>query len=101
VHLWRDHGRWAWIMRPCRIVLCGARHRGCLAGWISATRDRAVLVLFFVAIFAGVPVGFVLLIATAAYLWATGANSSSCAADHGQRHGNYILLAVPFFILAG
>ena len=33
----------------------------------------AALVLFFAAIFAGVPVGFVLLLAAAAYMWASGA----------------------------
>src|SRR5207244_7652358 len=53
-------------------------------------------------IFAGVPVGFVLLLATAAYLWAADAASLVVLPQtmvNGT--GNFILLAVPFFILAG
>jgi tripartite ATP-independent transporter DctM subunit len=62
----------------------------------------AALALFFAAIFAGVPVGFVLLLATAAYLWTTGAATMVVLPQtmvNGT--GNFILLAVPFFILAG
>jgi tripartite ATP-independent transporter DctM subunit len=62
----------------------------------------AALTLFFVAIFAGVPVGFVLLLATATYLWAADAASFVVLPQtmvNGT--GNFILLAVPFFILAG
>ena len=62
----------------------------------------AALALFFVAILAGVPVGFVLLLATATYLWATDAGSFVVLPQtmvNGT--GNFILLAVPFFILAG
>jgi tripartite ATP-independent transporter DctM subunit len=67
--------------------------------------DAAIIValaLFFVAIFAGVPVGFVLLLATATYLWAADAVSFVVLPQtmvNGT--GNFILLAVPFFILAG
>ncbi len=60
------------------------------------------LVLFFVAIFAGVPVGFVLLLATATYLWAADAGPFVILPQtmvNGT--GNFILLAIPFFILAG
>ncbi|HME29323.1 MAG TPA: TRAP transporter large permease subunit [Pseudolabrys sp.] len=60
------------------------------------------LALFFVAIFAGVPVGFVLLLATATYLWVADAGSFVVLPQtmvNGT--GNFILLAVPFFILAG
>lgn len=60
------------------------------------------LVLFFVAICAGVPVGFVLLLATASYLWATDAPSFVVLPQTmSSGTGNFILLAVPFFILAG
>jgi tripartite ATP-independent transporter DctM subunit len=67
--------------------------------------DAAIVValaLFFVAIFAGVPVGFVLLLATATYLWAADAGPFVILPQtmvNGT--GNFILLAVPFFILAG
>src|SRR6516225_7639550 len=60
------------------------------------------LALFFVAIFAGVPVSFVLLLATATYLWVADAGSFVVLPQtmvNGT--GNFILLAVPFFILAG
>src|SRR6516165_10833844 len=72
-------------------------------GWLGG--DAAIIValaLFFLAIFAGVPVGFVLLLATATYLWAADAASFVVLPQtmvNGT--GNFILLAVPFFILAG
>ena len=62
----------------------------------------ATLALFFLAILAGVPVGFVLLLATAAYLWTADAGPFVILPQtmvNGT--GNFILLAVPFFILAG
>ena len=71
----------------------------CLGG------DAAIIValaLFFIAILAGVPVGFVLLLATAAYLWTADAGSFVVLPQtmvNGT--GNFILLGVPFFILAG
>jgi tripartite ATP-independent transporter DctM subunit len=62
----------------------------------------AALMLFFIAILAGVPVGFVLLLATASYLWTSDAGPFVILPQtmvNGT--GNFILLAVPFFILAG
>jgi tripartite ATP-independent transporter DctM subunit len=60
------------------------------------------LILFFAAIFAGVPVGFVLLLATATYLWsASSASFVVLPQTMVNGTGNFILLAVPFFILAG
>jgi tripartite ATP-independent transporter DctM subunit len=60
------------------------------------------LAVFFVAIFTGTPVGFVLLLATATYLWASDAGPFVVLPQtmvNGT--GNFILLAIPFFILAG
>ena len=100
-----EHGRMAWGV--------GAAFVGVMAA-AAATRDfwlpqlggdaaiLAALALFFTAIFAGVPVGFVLLLATATYLWGTDAASLVVLPQtmvNGT--GNFILLAVPFFILAG
>jgi tripartite ATP-independent transporter DctM subunit len=100
-----EHGRMAWGV--------GVPFVGVIAA-AAATRDLwlprlggdaailAVLALFFAAIFAGVPVGFVLLLATATYLWATDAASLVVLPQtmvNGT--GSFILLAVPFFILAG
>jgi tripartite ATP-independent transporter DctM subunit len=74
--------------------------------WLpSLGGDAAIMValaLFFVAIFSGVPVGFILLLSTATYLWAADAASFVVLPQtmvNGT--GNFILLAVPFFILAG
>jgi len=100
-----EHGSMAWGV--------GAPFVGLMAA-AAATRDfwlpqlggdaaiLAALALFFTAIFAGVPVGFVLLLATATYLWGTDAASLVVLPQtmvNGT--GNFILLAVPFFILAG
>ena len=71
--------------------------------WLGG--DSAIIIalaVFFVAILAGVPVGFVLLLATATYLWAADASSFVVLPQtmvNGT--GNFILLAIPFFILAG
>jgi tripartite ATP-independent transporter DctM subunit len=59
------------------------------------------LALFFIAILAGVPVGFVLLLATASYLWTADGSFVVLPQTMVNGTGNYILLAVPFFILAG
>jgi tripartite ATP-independent transporter DctM subunit len=62
----------------------------------------AALALFFIAILAGVPVGFVLLMATVVYLWTSGASSMVVVPQSmANGTGNFILLAIPFFILAG
>jgi tripartite ATP-independent transporter DctM subunit len=73
--------------------------------WLPLSGDHplyAALVLFFVAILAGVPVGFVLLLSTAAFLWFSGF-PSMVVLPHNMINGtgNFILLAVPFFIFAG
>jgi tripartite ATP-independent transporter DctM subunit len=59
------------------------------------------LLLFFAAILAGVPVGFVLLLATSAYLWAAETPLSVLPQTMINGIGNFILLAIPFFIFAG
>ncbi|MEW6645410.1 MAG: TRAP transporter large permease subunit [Pseudomonadota bacterium] len=74
--------------------------------WLPRLGDDAAivvaLVLFFAAILAGVPVGFVLLLATATYLWGTGtATLVVLPQTMVNGTGNFILLAVPFFILTG
>ncbi len=79
------------LLRPYWLPLLGAD-----------TPIIAALVLFFVAILAGVPVGFVLLLSTATFLWLTGgALMVVLPQTMVNGTGNYILLAIPFFILAG
>jgi len=105
VNLRRDHGAMA--------LGVGAAFAATIAAaaltreiWLPMLGDDgsiiAALSLFFVAILAGVPVGFVLLLSTATYLWGTGTASLVVLPQtmvNGT--GNFILLAVPFFILAG
>jgi tripartite ATP-independent transporter DctM subunit len=60
------------------------------------------LILFFVAVVIGLPIGFALLLSTASYLW-TGdvAPIEALPQQMVNGTGNFILLAIPFFILAG
>jgi len=105
IHLRREHGAAAWAVALAfaLVLAAGAATQAVWQPWIEG--DAAIvgtLILFFAAILAGVPVGFVLLLATAAYLWATDAAPLVVLPQSMvQGTGNYILLAVPFFILAG
>jgi tripartite ATP-independent transporter DctM subunit len=105
VHLRREHGKAALEVAGVLGVLLVAAilTRDAWLPWFTGdTGITAVLVFFFLAILAGVPVGFVLLLSTAAYMWVTGTASMVVLPQtmvNGT--GNFILLAVPFFILAG
>jgi TRAP-type C4-dicarboxylate transport system permease small subunit len=105
VHLWREHGRMAWKVAGAFMMLMALAMitRGTWQPWFSGDAAiTAALLLFLVAIFAGVPVGFVLLLATASYMWITGTASMVVLPQSMVNGtGNFILLAVPFFILAG
>ena len=103
--LWRAHGRLALIVAALFLVATAAAATT-YGSWLPALGDDssliAALVLFFVAIFEGVPVGFVLLLASASYLWTSGAAPLVVLPQTMVAGaGNYILFAVPFFILAG
>jgi len=104
-NLRRDHGAMAlWVGAGfAAVVAIAALTRDT---WLPMLGDDAAIIaalsLFFFAILAGVPVGFVLLLSTATYLWGTGTASLVVLPQtmvNGT--GNFILLAVPFFILAG
>jgi tripartite ATP-independent transporter DctM subunit len=100
----RAHGRLALTVGVAvAVVLVVAESTG--GFWLPLSGDYplyAALILFFVAILAGVPVGFVLLLSTAAFLWFSGF-PSMVVLPHNMINGtgNFILLAVPFFIFAG
>jgi tripartite ATP-independent transporter DctM subunit len=103
--LWRTHGRLALIV-AAMFLLATALAAATYGSWLPALSDDssliAALVLFFVAILAGAPVGFVLLLASASYLWTSGSTPLVVLPQTMVAGaGNYILLAVPFFILAG
>src|SRR6185437_8307339 len=105
IGLRRDHGMMALRMGAAfaATVTIAALTRDVWLPWLGD--DAAIIAalgLFFVAILAGVPVGFVLLLSTATYLWGTGTASLVVLPQtmvNGT--GSFILLAVPFFILAG
>ncbi len=105
VNLKRDHGAMALGVGAvfAAVITVAALTRDI---WLPLLGDDASIIaalsLFFFAILAGVPVGFVLLLSTATYLWGTGTASLVVLPQtmvNGT--GNFILLAVPFFILAG
>ena len=104
-HLWRTHGRLALIVAAV-FLAATALAATTYGSWLPALGDNsaivAALVLFFAAILASVPVGFVLLLAATSYLWTSGAGSLVVLPQTMVAGaGNYILLAIPFFILAG
>jgi tripartite ATP-independent transporter DctM subunit len=101
----RTHGRLAWPTAAAFLIVAGAA-AATSDSWLPFFGDQApiigALILFVIAILAGVPVGFVLLLATTAYLWGNGAISLVVLPQNMVNGtGNYILLAIPFFILAG
>src|SRR5271155_1466812 len=103
--VWREHGRLALVVATV-FLAATALAATTYGSWLPALGDDssiiAALVLFFAAIFAGVPVGFVLLLAAASYLWTSDAAPLLVLPQTMVAGaGNYILLAVPFFILAG
>jgi tripartite ATP-independent transporter DctM subunit len=104
-NLRRRHGMMAWgvgIGFAAAMTLL-ATTREIWLPWLGDDAGLiAALVMFFVAILAGVPVGFVLLLATATYLFISGtASLVVLSLTMVNSTGNFILLAVPFFILAG
>jgi len=105
VHLWREHRKTAWrVAAVFAIVIAAAilTRESWLPWFTGDAAITAVLLFFVVAILAGVPVGFVLLLSTAAYMWITGTASLVVLPQSMVNGtGNFILLAVPFFILAG
>jgi tripartite ATP-independent transporter DctM subunit len=104
-HLWREHRALAWrcALGLAIAIAIAAATRTVWSPWFSGdTAISATLILFFVAILAGVPVGFVLLLSTTTYMWITGTASLVVLPQSMVNGtGNFILLAVPFFILAG
>ena len=62
----------------------------------------AALVLFFVTIFCALPIGFALILSTIVYLWtADTVPMVALPQNMVDGTGNFVLLALPFFILAG
>lgn len=104
-NLWREH-RMLGVKMFCLAVLVMGAALATQGTWMpffeGDTAIIAALVIFVLGIFGGVPVGFVLLLSTAAYAWFTGTTSLVVLPQSMVNGtGNFILLAIPFFILAG
>jgi tripartite ATP-independent transporter DctM subunit len=71
--------------------------------WFSGDAGLWIaLGLFFCAVLIGLPVAFALLLGTAGFLYATGAVPMVALAQNMvDGTGNFVLLALPFFIFAG
>lgn len=104
-HFWQTHGQRVLPAAAVFVLAAGAAAMTC-GWWLPGFGDdgpiMVALALFVSLILAGVPVGFVLLLATAAYLWGSGTASLVVLPQNMVNGtGNYILLAISFFILAG
>jgi tripartite ATP-independent transporter DctM subunit len=71
--------------------------------WFAGDGAIAVaLILFFVTIFCALPIGFALILSTIVYLWiADTVPMVALPQNMVDGTGNFVLLALPFFILAG
>jgi tripartite ATP-independent transporter DctM subunit len=103
--LWQENGALALKLAAIGLIaaLFAALSRQLWLPWFSGDAAiAAALVFFLVAIFAGVPVGFVLLLSTAGFAWLSGSAAMVILPQSMVGGtGNFILLAIPFFILAG
>jgi tripartite ATP-independent transporter DctM subunit len=103
-NLWRDH-KGAGLIESLVLALALSGIAATGEWWLAELGGDAAIVaallVFLISILAGVPVGFVLLLATATYLWASDSPLVVLPQTMVNGTGNFILLAIPFFILAG
>lgn len=104
-HLWRVHRTIAPAITGALFVMTMAAlgTRDAWSPWLSGDTPVVVsLGLFFIAVLAGLPVAFALLLSTACYLWtADVAPMMALAQNMVNGTSNFVLLALPFFIFAG
>jgi tripartite ATP-independent transporter DctM subunit len=85
------------------MVVIAVASRSLWLTWFSG--DAAIstaLVLLFVGIFGGLPVGFALILSTMVYLWISGVVPMVALPQNMvDGTGNFVLLALPFFVFAG
>jgi len=73
-----------------------------LAWFAGDTAILSALLLFLFTILIGLPVGFALLLSTTAYLWTSDTVPLIALSQNMvDGSGNFVLLALPFFIFAG
>jgi tripartite ATP-independent transporter DctM subunit len=98
--------------RPLRDMTSGVIVAALIAGlylaWDHFSPDTVpssgalMLVGFFVTLFAGLPIGFALALAALTFIWAEGTLPGVIFAQQMARGiDNFVLLAIPFFILVG
>jgi len=98
--------------RPLRDMTSGVIVTALIAGlylaWDHFSPDTVpssgvlMLVGFFVTLFAGLPIGFALALAALTFIWAEGTLPGVIFAQQMARGiDNFVLLAIPFFILVG
>src|SRR5712672_472543 len=98
--------------RPAREMLSGIVATGVIVGlylaWDFLAPDSVpssgalMLVGFFITLFGGLPIGFALALAALIFIWVEGTLPGVIFAQQMARGiDNFVLLAIPFFILVG
>jgi tripartite ATP-independent transporter DctM subunit len=98
--------------RPVRDVISGAVATGLIAGLYLAwdfvapasvpSSGALMLAGFFITLFGGLPIGFALALAALIFIWVEGTLPGVIFAQQMARGiDNFVLLAIPFFILVG
>ena len=98
--------------RPVRDIVAGILAVGLIAGlylaWDFLAPDSVpssgtlMLIGFFITLFGGLPIGFALALAALIFIWVEGTLPGVIFAQQMARGiDNFVLLAIPFFILVG
>jgi tripartite ATP-independent transporter DctM subunit len=99
-------------LRPVRDMIAAAVATGLIAGlylaWDFAapasvpSSGTLMLAGFFITLFGGLPIGFALALAALTFIWVEGTLPGVIFAQQMARGiDNFVLLAIPFFILVG
>src|SRR5450432_225921 len=100
------------FLRQLREMIVGAIAAGLIAGLYLAwdflspasvpSSAALMLVGFFITLFGGLPIGFALALAALIFIWVEGTLPGVIFAQQMARGiDNFVLLAIPFFILVG
>src|SRR3954447_20478143 len=98
--------------RPLRDIVAGILAVGLIAGFYLAwdflapdsvpSSGTLMLIGFFITLFGGLPIGFALALAALIFIWVEGTLPGVIFAQQMARGiDNFVLLAIPFFILVG
>ena len=98
--------------RPVRDIVAGILATGLIAGFYLAwdflapdsvpSSGTLMLIGFFITLFGGLPIGFALALAALIFIWVEGTLPGVIFAQQMARGiDNFVLLAIPFFILVG